>query len=140
MEFEKGNGMLKPELLEERIFNSITWAHRIWRPWDNLFDCRVLFRSKDIRGGRFVRPILIFRTKRYWILFRIGPERRRKAEMPTDLCLFSNSPDPIVPVFGTSSAKVTEWVSHQSNPFDKSDVILDIIFYIYRNIIDRIDI
>jgi hypothetical protein len=60
--------------------------------------------------------------------------------MPTDLCLFSNSPDPIVPVFGTSSAKVTEWVSHQSNPFDKSDVILDIIFYIYRNIIDRIDI
>ena len=94
MEFEKGNGMLKPELLEERIFNSITWAPRIWRPWDNLFDCRVLFRSKDIRGGRFVRPILIFRTKRYWILFRIGPERRRKAEMPTDVCLFSNSPDP----------------------------------------------
>src|SRR3954469_12653343 len=86
--------MLKPELLEERIFNSITSAPRIWRPWDNLFDCRVLFRSKDIRGGRFVRPILIFRTKRYWILFRIGPERRRKAEMPTDLCLFSNSPDP----------------------------------------------
>nr|YP_009444631.1 hypothetical chloroplast RF15 [Cenchrus purpureus]YP_009444651.1 hypothetical chloroplast RF15 [Cenchrus purpureus]YP_010953698.1 hypothetical protein RF15 [Cenchrus fungigraminus]YP_010953716.1 hypothetical protein RF15 [Cenchrus fungigraminus]ATU75012.1 hypothetical chloroplast RF15 [Cenchrus purpureus]ATU75033.1 hypothetical chloroplast RF15 [Cenchrus purpureus]WMT12007.1 hypothetical protein RF15 [Cenchrus fungigraminus]WMT12025.1 hypothetical protein RF15 [Cenchrus fungigraminus] len=58
----------------------------------------VLFRSKDIRGGRFVRPILIFRTKRSWILFRIGPERRREAEMPTDLCLFSNSPDPIVPV------------------------------------------
>uniref|UniRef100_A0A452XEP1 Uncharacterized protein n=2 Tax=Aegilops tauschii subsp. strangulata TaxID=200361 RepID=A0A452XEP1_AEGTS len=70
------------------------------RPWDNIFDCRVLFRRKDIRGGRFVRPILIFRTKRYWILFRIGPKRRRKAEMPTDLCLFSNSPDPIVPVFG----------------------------------------
>jgi len=42
----------------------------------------VLFRSKDIRGGRFVRPILIFRTKRSWILFRIGPERRREAEMP----------------------------------------------------------
>jgi hypothetical protein len=32
--------------------------------------------SKDIRGGRFVRPILIFRTKRSWILFWIGPERR----------------------------------------------------------------
>ena len=123
MEFEKGNGMVKPELLEERIFNSITWAPRIWRPWDNLFDCRVLFRSKDIRGGRFVRPILIFRTKRYWILFRIGPERRRKAEMPTDLCLFSNSPDPIVPVFGTSSAKVTEWVSRQS---------LDYVMYFIR--------
>nr|QCB91874.1 Ycf15 [Cenchrus purpureus] len=42
--------------------------------------------------------ILIFRTKRSWILFRIGPERRREAEMPTDPCLFSNSPDPIVPV------------------------------------------
>jgi len=51
--------------------------------------------------------------------------------MPMDLCLFSNSPDPIVPVFGTSSAKVTEWVSHQPNPFDKSGVMLDIIFYIY---------
>lgn len=87
----------------------------------------VLFRSKDIRGGRFVRPILIFRTKRSWILFRIGPERRREAEMPTDLCLFSNSPDPIVPVFGTSSAKVTEWVSHQSNLFDKLGVILAIL-------------
>jgi len=33
-----------------------------------------------------------------WILFR--PERRREAEMPMDLCLFSNSPDPIVPIFG----------------------------------------
>ena len=82
------------------------------------------------------QPVQIFTTKKYWILFRIGPERRREAEMPTDLCLFSNSPDPIVPVFGTSSAKVTEWVSHQSNPFDKSGVILDIIFYIYRNIIE----
>jgi len=30
VEFEKGNGMVKPELLEERIFNSITWAPRIW--------------------------------------------------------------------------------------------------------------
>ena len=78
MEFEKGNGMLKPELLEELIFNSITWAPRIWRPWDNLFDCRVLFRSKDIHGA--VRPIQIFTTKN---LFRIGPERRREAGMPT---------------------------------------------------------
>nr|YP_009542252.1 Ycf15 [Tetraena mongolica]YP_010329275.1 Ycf15 [Zygophyllum kansuense]AYU56643.1 Ycf15 [Tetraena mongolica]AYU56716.1 Ycf15 [Tetraena mongolica]QUL61189.1 Ycf15 [Tetraena mongolica]QUL61190.1 Ycf15 [Tetraena mongolica]UJH21909.1 Ycf15 [Zygophyllum kansuense] len=24
----------------------------------------------------------IFTTKKYWILFRIGPERRRKAGMP----------------------------------------------------------
>ncbi|KAJ1253883.1 hypothetical protein BS78_K158500 [Paspalum vaginatum] len=96
----------------------------------------VFFRSKDIRGGWFIRPILICRTKRSWILFRIGPKRRREAEMPIDPCLFSNSPDPIVPVFGTSSAKVTEWVSHQSNPFEKSGVIIDIIFYIYGNIIE----
>nr|WEM32258.1 hypothetical chloroplast RF15 [Gladiolus x gandavensis]WEM32266.1 hypothetical chloroplast RF15 [Gladiolus x gandavensis] len=34
--------------------------------------------------------------------------------MSTDVCLFSNSPDPRVPVLGTSSAKVTEWVSGQS--------------------------
>nr|AVM10634.1 hypothetical chloroplast RF15 [Epipactis mairei]AVM10635.1 hypothetical chloroplast RF15 [Epipactis mairei] len=34
--------------------------------------------------------------------------------MPTDVCLFSNSPDPIVPILRTSSAKVTEWVSRQS--------------------------
>jgi hypothetical protein len=55
--FEKGNGMLKPELLEERIFNSITWAPRIWRPWDNLFDCRVLFCSEakiSAGAGSFV--------------------------------------------------------------------------------------
>ena len=81
MEFEKGNGMLKPELLEERIFNSITWAPRIWRPWDNLFDCRVLFRSKDIHG--VVRPIHSDIHDQEWILFRIGPESRRKAGMPT---------------------------------------------------------
>ncbi|RKH55709.1 hypothetical protein D7X96_39275 [Corallococcus interemptor] len=30
-----------------------------------------------------VRLIQIFTTERYWILFRIGPERRRKAGMPT---------------------------------------------------------
>ena len=60
------------------------------------------------------QPVQIFTTKKYWILFRIGPERRRKGGMPTDVCLFSNSPDPIVPILGTSSAKVTEWVSRQS--------------------------
>nr|YP_009192335.1 hypothetical protein EC1Cp_p074 [Echinochloa crus-galli]YP_009192374.1 hypothetical protein EC1Cp_p113 [Echinochloa crus-galli]YP_009242909.1 Ycf15 [Echinochloa frumentacea]YP_009332396.1 Ycf15 [Echinochloa colona]AHL29591.1 hypothetical chloroplast RF15 [Echinochloa crus-galli var. crus-galli]ALP29562.1 hypothetical protein EC3Cp_p074 [Echinochloa crus-galli var. praticola]ALP29318.1 hypothetical protein EC1Cp_p074 [Echinochloa crus-galli]ALP29357.1 hypothetical protein EC1Cp_p113 [Echin len=32
----------------------------------------VLFRSKDIRGGRFVRPILIFRTKRRGPGFSFG--------------------------------------------------------------------
>ena len=74
----------------------------------------LLFRRKDIHGA--VRPLQIFTTtkKKYWILFRIGPERGRKAGMPTGVCLFSNSPDPIVPILGTSSAKVTEWVSRQS--------------------------
>nr|YP_010195256.1 hypothetical chloroplast RF2 [Flagellaria indica]YP_010195273.1 hypothetical chloroplast RF2 [Flagellaria indica]UAA82238.1 hypothetical chloroplast RF2 [Flagellaria indica]UAA82255.1 hypothetical chloroplast RF2 [Flagellaria indica]ULQ65890.1 hypothetical protein RF2 [Flagellaria indica]ULQ65907.1 hypothetical protein RF2 [Flagellaria indica]ULQ65976.1 hypothetical protein RF2 [Flagellaria indica] len=33
------NGWVTPELLENHIFNHITWAPRIWRPWDNLFDC-----------------------------------------------------------------------------------------------------
>nr|YP_010448014.1 Ycf15 [Primula vialii]YP_010448032.1 Ycf15 [Primula vialii]UTQ73067.1 Ycf15 [Primula vialii]UTQ73085.1 Ycf15 [Primula vialii] len=28
------------------------------------------------------QPVHIFTTKKYWILFRIGPERRRKARMP----------------------------------------------------------
>nr|QWK47130.1 Ycf15 [Aphananthe aspera]QWK47148.1 Ycf15 [Aphananthe aspera] len=28
----------------------------------------------------------IFTTKKYWILFRIGPERRREAGMPTGVC------------------------------------------------------
>nr|YP_010193839.1 hypothetical chloroplast RF15 [Mimusops coriacea]YP_010193856.1 hypothetical chloroplast RF15 [Mimusops coriacea]QZQ53401.1 hypothetical chloroplast RF15 [Mimusops coriacea]QZQ53418.1 hypothetical chloroplast RF15 [Mimusops coriacea] len=29
------------------------------------------------------QPVQIFTTKKYWIFFRIGPERRRKAGMPT---------------------------------------------------------
>nr|YP_010117492.1 hypothetical chloroplast RF15 [Begonia coptidifolia]YP_010117559.1 hypothetical chloroplast RF15 [Begonia coptidifolia]YP_010506009.1 hypothetical protein RF15 [Begonia ferox]YP_010506027.1 hypothetical protein RF15 [Begonia ferox]QPM99759.1 hypothetical chloroplast RF15 [Begonia coptidifolia]QPM99826.1 hypothetical chloroplast RF15 [Begonia coptidifolia]UXF57604.1 hypothetical protein RF15 [Begonia ferox]UXF57622.1 hypothetical protein RF15 [Begonia ferox] len=29
------------------------------------------------------QPELIFTIKKYWILFRVGPERRRKAGMPT---------------------------------------------------------
>nr|QVL26678.1 Ycf15 [Schnabelia oligophylla]QVL26679.1 Ycf15 [Schnabelia oligophylla] len=29
------------------------------------------------------QPVQIFTTKKYWILFRIGPERRRKGGMPT---------------------------------------------------------
>ncbi|KAK8317358.1 hypothetical protein V6Z11_A13G102600 [Gossypium hirsutum] len=35
---------------------------------------------KDIHGA--IRPIQIFTTEKYWILFRIDPERRRKAGMP----------------------------------------------------------
>ncbi|CAI0425108.1 unnamed protein product, partial [Linum tenue] len=32
-----------------------------------------------------VCPIQIFTTQKYWILFRIGPKRRSKDGMPTDL-------------------------------------------------------
>ncbi|KAK8928354.1 Protein ycf2 [Platanthera zijinensis] len=66
---------------------------------NKLNTCIVLFRYSRPRG---------------MILFRIGPEIRRKVGMPTDVCLFSNSPDPIIPIFITYSAKVTEWVSRQS--------------------------
>nr|YP_009906665.1 Ycf15 protein [Gentianopsis grandis]YP_009906682.1 Ycf15 protein [Gentianopsis grandis]QLI52185.1 Ycf15 protein [Gentianopsis grandis]QLI52202.1 Ycf15 protein [Gentianopsis grandis]QOP62811.1 hypothetical protein RF15 [Gentianopsis paludosa] len=37
--------------------------------------------------------------------------------------LLLNSPDPIVPILGTSSAKVTEWLSRQS---------LDYVMYFIR--------
>jgi hypothetical protein len=47
VEFEKDNGMVKLELLEEQIFNSITWAPRIWDPWDNLFHCRDRYAEYD---------------------------------------------------------------------------------------------
>nr|YP_009475974.1 hypothetical chloroplast RF15 [Cremastra appendiculata]YP_010403127.1 hypothetical chloroplast RF15 [Cremastra aphylla]YP_010403144.1 hypothetical chloroplast RF15 [Cremastra aphylla]AVM10538.1 hypothetical chloroplast RF15 [Cremastra appendiculata]UQW82818.1 hypothetical chloroplast RF15 [Cremastra aphylla]UQW82835.1 hypothetical chloroplast RF15 [Cremastra aphylla] len=70
------------------------------------------FVPKQRYPRRRVRPIQS--RPRGTILFRIGPERRRKAGMPTDVCLFSNSPDPMVPILRTSSAKVTEWVSRQS--------------------------
>nr|YP_009633725.1 Ycf15 protein [Chengiodendron marginatum]YP_009633743.1 Ycf15 protein [Chengiodendron marginatum]QBS48642.1 Ycf15 protein [Chengiodendron marginatum]QBS48643.1 Ycf15 protein [Chengiodendron marginatum] len=59
------------------------------------------------------QPVQIFTTKKYWILFRIGPERRREG-WNANRRLLLNSPDPIVPILGTSSAKVTEWVSRQS--------------------------
>ncbi|KAA0034870.1 putative chloroplast RF2 [Cucumis melo var. makuwa] len=36
-----------------------------------------------------LRPIQIFTTKKDWILFRVGPERRRKAGMPTGLIEFT---------------------------------------------------
>ncbi len=57
------------------------------------------------------QQVQIFTTKRYWILFRIGPERRREGGMPTSV---NSIIDPTRSVLGTSSAKVTEWVSRQS--------------------------
>nr|YP_010982672.1 Ycf15 [Ehretia cymosa]YP_010982690.1 Ycf15 [Ehretia cymosa]WOH21918.1 Ycf15 [Ehretia cymosa]WOH21919.1 Ycf15 [Ehretia cymosa] len=61
------------------------------------------------------QPVQIFTTKKYWILFRIGPERRRrKAGMPTGAIIEFTRPDSIHFFLGTSSAKVTEWVSRQS--------------------------
>ncbi|KAG6750212.1 hypothetical protein POTOM_047304 [Populus tomentosa] len=49
-----------------------------------ILDQNTMYGCKDIHGA--VRPIQIFTTKKYWILFRIGSERRkrRKAGMPTD--------------------------------------------------------
>nr|YP_009863963.1 Ycf2 [Corsia dispar]QKE31450.1 Ycf2 [Corsia dispar] len=38
-EFEKGEGPLDPQQIEEDLFNHIVWAPRIWRPCGNLFDC-----------------------------------------------------------------------------------------------------
>uniref|UniRef100_UPI0031F4186F hypothetical chloroplast RF21 n=1 Tax=Platylobium parviflorum TaxID=3041830 RepID=UPI0031F4186F len=38
-EFEKGEGVLNPQQIEEDLFNHIVWAPRIWRPWGFLFDC-----------------------------------------------------------------------------------------------------
>ncbi|KAL9405523.1 hypothetical protein Peur_002495 [Populus x canadensis] len=49
-----------------------------------ILDQNTMYGCKDIHGA--VRPIQIFTTKKYWILFRIGSEKRkrRKAGMPTD--------------------------------------------------------
>jgi hypothetical protein len=54
--------MVKPKLLEERIFNSITWAPRIWGPWDNLFDCRIgtLNMTGDFPMGIRVGPKCVY--------------------------------------------------------------------------------
>ncbi|TYJ04467.1 hypothetical protein E1A91_A12G093400v1, partial [Gossypium mustelinum] len=73
----------------------------------------ILFCSKvkDIHG--VVHPIQTFTTEKYWILFRIGPERRTKSWNATRHLLL-NSPGPIIPIFGTPSASVTERVSSQS--------------------------
>lgn len=60
---------------------------------------------------RFCIWVDLFTTKKYWIFFRIGPERRREAGMPTGVYYWIH---PTRSILGTSSAKVTEWVSRQS--------------------------
>nr|P32034.1 PUTATIVE PSEUDOGENE: RecName: Full=Putative uncharacterized protein ycf15; AltName: Full=ORF77 [Cuscuta reflexa]CAA47849.1 unnamed protein product [Cuscuta reflexa]prf//2113216C ORF 77 [Cuscuta reflexa] len=41
------------------------------------------------------QPVHIFTTKKYWILFRIGPERRRKAGMPKASIISFTRPNPV---------------------------------------------
>nr|YP_010277400.1 hypothetical protein MFU17_pgp025 [Corydalis impatiens]YP_010277418.1 hypothetical protein MFU17_pgp003 [Corydalis impatiens]UHY42546.1 hypothetical protein [Corydalis impatiens]UHY42565.1 hypothetical protein [Corydalis impatiens] len=57
-------------------------------------------------------------TNRYWILFRIGPERGRTAGMPTDVYSRIHLTREYPFLEGTSSAKVTDWVRRQSNPLN----------------------
>nr|YP_010261552.1 Ycf15 [Fagus longipetiolata]YP_010261571.1 Ycf15 [Fagus longipetiolata]UIB40609.1 Ycf15 [Fagus longipetiolata]UIB40610.1 Ycf15 [Fagus longipetiolata] len=51
----------------ETPLSSIFWT---LAPWNNILT------TAETRKN-------IFTTKKYWILFRIGPERRRKSGMPT---------------------------------------------------------
>ncbi|KAL5647193.1 hypothetical protein ACJX0J_041548, partial [Zea mays] len=42
---------------KERILNSITWAPRIWGPWDNLFDCRDRFSYGYWSGSKQIKEV-----------------------------------------------------------------------------------
>lgn len=71
----------------------------------------VLFRSKDIHGARSSysdihdQEVLDSLSDRPW---------KEKEGWNANKRLLSNLPDPIVPILGMPSAKVTEWVSRHS--------------------------
>lgn len=85
----------------------------------------VLFRSKDIHGA--VRPIQIFTTKKYWILFRIGPERRRKAGMPTDVYYWIHPTREYPFYFGNIQCQ-SHWMG--KSPIPKMDYVMYFICWV----------
>lgn len=70
------------------IFFTATSLYLHWVDWYESI-------SKQRYPWRSMRPIQISMTNRYWILFYMHLERRRKAGRPTNVCLFSNSSAPI---------------------------------------------
>ena len=92
----------------DRLDWKIPYMDNTHSSWPSLIRI-VLFRSKDIHGA--VRTIQIFTTKKYSLSDRPWKE---KEGWNANRRLVLNSPDAIVPILGTSSAKVTEWVSRQS--------------------------